>query len=254
MLKAATGEDFGSDPRDWWNWWHDQTDTFQGQERKTTEMLVSYYDYGVPYYVPAVQYQGESGVSYQPVPAAYTPSPKGPSYHFQPPMVKGKPLAPPPGMHWDLTPQYSCFAKGTLVSTSTGLQAIDTIETGDLVLSQDIETGELAYKPVLERTERPERPMIHLVVDGETISATRGHLFWVVGQGWKMARELSPHDRLHGEPSDVRLTRSEESEPADVYNLIVADSSTYFVGEHRILVHDNTGRKAGDGKLPGMTP
>src|SRR5262249_30275623 len=42
-----------------------------------------------------------------------------------------------------------CFAAGTPVWTESGAQAIETIKIGDRVLAKDVETGELAYKPVL---------------------------------------------------------------------------------------------------------
>jgi hypothetical protein len=148
----------------------------------------------------------------------------------------------------------SCFAKGTPVWTSSGVAPIETIQVGDLVLAQNIETGELAYKPVLETSLRPVRPMLNLDFDGEIITSTRGHLFWIVGEGWQMAKALKPGDRVHGAPQDAYLGRSQETKPADAYNLIVADFDTYFVGQHRLLVHDNTERKSGDGKLPGMSP
>lgn len=38
----------------------------------------------------------------------------------------------------------SCFAAGTKVATKLGLRAIESLKTGDLVLSQSVETGELA--------------------------------------------------------------------------------------------------------------
>ena len=48
-----------------------------------------------------------------------------------------------------------CLAAGTPVWTDQGLLAIEKISVGDRVLAQDIETGELGYKPVLRTTTRP---------------------------------------------------------------------------------------------------
>ncbi|MEZ6104079.1 MAG: hypothetical protein R3E01_34495 [Pirellulaceae bacterium] len=47
-----------------------------------------------------------------------------------------------PSYHMD------CLAAGTTVWTDRGPLAIEKVESGDLVLSQHPETGELAYKPV----------------------------------------------------------------------------------------------------------
>jgi hypothetical protein len=229
VLKGATGEDFGPEPRDWWDWWHEKNDILQNPSRPV-EQAVAYYDYNVPYYVPSTQYQPESGVTARFMPQAPSQAPSGPYRHC------------------------NCFLKGTPVCTSVGTVPIETIRAGDLVLAQDIETGELAYKPVLETTLRAARPMVDLNFDGETITATRGHLFWIVGDGWQMAKELAAGRRLHATPRDVALTSNREhKQPEDAYNLVVADFGTYFVGQHRLLVHDNSERKAGDGKLPGMT-
>ena len=46
--------------------------------------------------------------------------------------------------------------------------------------------------------------------------------------------------------------RIEPRDDAEAYNLVVADFGTYFVGKTGLLVHDNTPRQAGAGKLPGL--
>ena len=55
---------------------------------------------------------------------------------------------------------YSCFAAGTNVWTLAGPQAIEKIQVGNRVLAQDVETGELTYKPVLAVTTRAPGPRI----------------------------------------------------------------------------------------------
>jgi hypothetical protein len=35
--------------------------------------------------------------------------------------------------------------------------------------------------------------------------------------------------------------------------LVVSDFSTYFVGKHGVLVHDNTPRQATSATVPGLT-
>ena len=92
----------------------------------------------------------------------------------------------------------SCFAKGTVVWTKTGRRPIESIELGDLVLSQDVDTGELKYEPVIGRTVRPPSPIVKLSIDKEQLRTTLGHLFWVPGVGWRMAKELDDGVLLHG--------------------------------------------------------
>jgi hypothetical protein len=146
----------------------------------------------------------------------------------------------------------SCFVKGTPVWTKTGQQPIETIVIGDLVLAQDLNTGELAHQPVIGRTVRPLSPIVKLSFGGEQILTTRGHPFWVAGVGWRMAKELEGGAVLHGVTGSTRITAVKESEPAEAYNLVVADFNTYFVGEGGILVHDNTPRRPTRATVPGL--
>jgi hypothetical protein len=199
VLAQATGQDFGTDARDWWTWWQDYTEYDRSQGR--------------PVYTQT---------SYQ----AYTPPP--------------------------LPPPHSCFVKGTLVWTKTGKRPIETLRMGDFVLSRNVESGELAYKPVLGTTVRPPRPIVKLSAGDEQIFATLGHPIWVAGAGWRMAKELSSGDVLHGVNEPVRLSAATPAEDDVAYNLIVADFSTYFVGNAGILVHDNSPMRPTAVALPGV--
>jgi pretoxin HINT domain-containing protein len=145
-----------------------------------------------------------------------------------------------------------CFVKGTPVWTKIGQRPIETLEIGDLVLSQDVNTGQLAYKPVIGRTVRPPSSIVKISVGGEEIQATRGHPFWVAGAGWRMAKEIGEGDVLHGVTCAPRTEAVEPVIDAEAFNLIVADFSTYFVGESGVLVHDNTPRKPTRATVPGL--
>ncbi|HEY3391930.1 MAG TPA: polymorphic toxin-type HINT domain-containing protein, partial [Lacipirellulaceae bacterium] len=145
-----------------------------------------------------------------------------------------------------------CFAAGTPVWTKTGQQPIETLEIGDLVLAQNVDTGELAYKPVLVRTIRPPSPILKISFGGEELRATRGHPFWVSGVGWRMAKEVASGAVLHCVTCAPRIEAIEPAGEARAYNLVVADFNTYFVGDSGILVHDNTRRKPTRATLPGL--
>ena len=84
----------------------------------------------------------------------------------------------------------SCFVKGTPIWTKTGRRPMESLEVGDLVLSQNVDTGELKYEPVIGRTVRPPSQILKVSTDGGDIMATKGHPFWVAGVGWRMAKEL----------------------------------------------------------------
>ena len=146
----------------------------------------------------------------------------------------------------------SCFVAGTPVWTTTGPMPIEMIRAGELVLSQNYETGELAYKPVLATTVRPEGPTLQTRAGGTFVRSTRGHPFWVDGIGWQMAKELKAGERLHTINGAVSNEEVTDGDPADCFNLVVADFNTYFVGDAKLLVHDNTLRGPTTAIVPGL--
>ena len=146
----------------------------------------------------------------------------------------------------------SCFVKGTPVWTKTGPRPIESLELGDLVLAQDVSTGELKYSPIIGRTIRPPSPIVKLSIDTEQVRTTRGHLFWVAGTGWRMAKELEKGAKLHGLKGSLEIASADSDGEAAAYNLVVADLDTYFVGDHALLVHDNTPRSPTQAILPGI--
>jgi hypothetical protein len=136
----------------------------------------------------------------------------------------------------------SCFISGTPVWTDGGLKNIEQIVPGDLVLSQNPETGELAFRSVLRTTIRPPTKLVSLKAGKDMIVATRGHRFWVDNQGWEMAKFLKTGMHLHTVEGGVELTEvgDFEGEELEAYNLVVEGFHTYFVGHAKLLVGDNS--------------
>ena len=124
----------------------------------------------------------------------------------------------------------------------------------DLVLSRDVETGELAYKPVLLTTVRAKRQLTELTIGEEKLRATGGHLFWVSGTGWVRAKDLRSSDVLHTATNPVSVTDSQPGILAETYNLVVDDFHTYFVNKQKLLTHDNTPRLHTNVIVPGLKP
>jgi hypothetical protein len=87
--------------------------------------------------------------------------------------------------------------------------------------------------------------LVHIGVNGETISATPTHPFYVDKLGWTLARSLRAGDILvlsNGELVTVEWVQHEILEsPIKVYNFEVEDFHTYFVGENGIFVHNGCG-------------
>jgi hypothetical protein len=197
-LTRATEQDFGNEPRKWWDWWQDHTDYYRGQPRPVYETQ----DVTNQYVVPPTQCE--------------------------------------------------CFARGTPVWTKTGQRPIETLELGDLVLAQNVDSGELSYRPIIGRTVRPPSELLDVTFGGETLRTTRGHMFWVAGIGWQMAKELKKGANLQGVTGAARVQAAESASQEEAYNLVVADFNTYFVGESGVLVHDNTPRTPTRATVPGL--
>ncbi len=147
---------------------------------------------------------------------------------------------------------HECFLPGTPVWTETGPVAIEKVRVGDRVLSQHPDTGELAFKLVVQTTVRPTGSTVRIGVDDEDIYTTLGHPLWVAGQGWRMAKHLKAGDCLHSAIGPVIIERVGEGPEAQAHNLVVADFQTYFLGKGQILAHDNTIRRPTAATVPGL--
>jgi hypothetical protein len=165
-----------------------------------------------------------------------------------------KPLITHADVRYDVRRSFgpSCFMPGTIVWTETGPAPIESVQIGDRVLAQDLETGELAYKLVLGTTIRPPSEILRVRTENHEVHATLGHPFWVVGEGWRMTKQLVPGDRLYGLSGTVTIDAIEPGPQWQAHNLIVEGFATYFVGEHQLLVHDNTLRVPTKALVPGL--
>lgn len=119
-----------------------------------------------------------------------------------------------------------------------------------MVWAEDPETGERALKRVVCLFQSEKNELVHLLINGEVITSTMGHPFFVQGKGWVAAGELVVGDKLRlldGCDAHIDSISIEVCEkPVKVYNFEVEDFHTYFVGLHRVLVHNLC-------KLPGRS-
>ena len=241
-LRTATGNDISEDDAKlWWDWWTEYNEMHYAADKPTYENNRSTFTY----YSAAL------------VNPTYAPTSSSPS--------SGKSAAPSPSHYDKLTvpfwkwtngpppPTIACFVPGTKVWTVTGTVPIEKVQIGDWVLSQNVDTGELAYKPVAATTVGPPLPIIETRAGGETIRSTVGHLFWVDGTGWRMAKELKVGDRLHTTGGWLTIESVEKAGEAACHNLIVPDFNTYFVTDQQLLVHDIDIRGPTTATVPGLT-
>ena len=157
-----------------------------------------------------------------------------------------EPQAGPPVFAETVTAQISgriscsCFGAGTLVRTLDGPRSIEDIREGEPILTQNTTTGALGYHPVIVAYHNPPNATFRIELGQETIVATGIHRFWKAGEGWVMARELKPGDRLRTMSGIVQVKTVEPDKVQRVYNLQIADGDSFFVGKNGVLAHDNS--------------
>jgi hypothetical protein len=223
-LSAAIGHDELTTAKDWWGWWNQYQQVFAGVKP------VLQRDYEETWWVDRNRGVVETDQRYEEVWSI-------------------------PTLRVTARPGGSCFAAGTPVMTEYGPKPIEEIQLGDRVLSQDVETGEIAFKPVLNTTVRPPVGLLKVTTKTAELLCTGGHPFWVNDHDWLYARELAPGMRFHSIMGGEEITAVEDAEREEqAYNLIVADFHTYFAGEARVLSHDNTPRNPTNALVPGLMP
>jgi RHS repeat-associated protein len=138
-----------------------------------------------------------------------------------------------------------CFVAGTLILTSEGKKPIETLTTGDWVVSWDEETGEVIERPVTEWFRREAPAIIDIFIGIEKISCTIDHPFWVEGKGWVEASQIKPGTvllDLEGNALVVDVVRRRD-EVTYVYNVEIEGLHTYFVSGLEVLSHNACGGK-----------
>jgi Pretoxin HINT domain len=136
---------------------------------------------------------------------------------------------------------------GTKVQTASGEVNIEDIKVGDVVLSSDPERSETVDQPSMQRVTRvyvrTASVILDIQIDGDVVSATPEHPFWVVGKGWQEAGQLERGSQLltkNGKIVQVGSVNRREGS-FKVHNFEVEHSHTYFVSRQGILVHNKCG-------------
>jgi hypothetical protein len=224
VLNAVSGQDFGPDRDTWKSWWSDQL------------------GYS---YVPPRPYPRPTLVEM--VPPAYVPQPVQPVERLGPLASAKTDYSIRSELTQSGTDRYAamgvyrcCFGAGTPVMTLTGPKPIEELRVGDRVLARNQETGGLSYRPVLTVFHYPPTETLRLQVQGDSLVTSPLHRFWRVGDGWIMARDLKPGDAIRTLRGQVPVQGVEPDTKQPVFNLNVAEDSSFLVGNQGVLVHDNT--------------
>ena len=221
LLRAVSGRQDLDAPRDWWNWWNEQNER-QGETPKSLRTNYSLEGHQV-------------GVGPQLAVAEVAPRQQyGSGYR--------------PRVRW-----HNCFVAGTPVLTVAGPKRVEEMNVGDIVIAQDVDTGQLDYRPVVTTTRREAAEIVRITLaDGEVLETTGGHAFWISGEGWALARELQSGMLLHTLRGATPISQIEKAGTQPTYNLVVDGFHTYFVGSTHILCHDVEFFEATNATLPGF--
>lgn len=137
-----------------------------------------------------------------------------------------------------------CFPPGTLVKTPKGYKQIEDFVIGDLVLAYDLNRNETVAQPILELYKSQTEYLVDISIDGEIITATRQHRFWIESsKEWLPASELESGMKVrlaNDSLTTVDFAKTYGIE-TETYNLEVADVHNYFVGNNGTLVHNGKG-------------
>jgi len=137
------------------------------------------------------------------------------------------------------------FVPSTLVLMADGTaKPIEDVQVGDLVMATDPEAGEKGPRRVADLIVGDGlKELVDVEIEGEVITATGGHPFWVDDQGrWVDADDLDVGDLLltsDGITVAVEGVRTRR-EVRRVHNLTVEGIHTYHVvvNDSSVLVHN----------------
>jgi hypothetical protein len=215
-LRQVSGVDLGEDREAWTKWWMNRMG----------------YSYSPPKDRPKVTVDVQVALPY--VPASGPPRLAGET---------GGDFSPKYCMVWEheqnQVPRLGkCFRAGTTVLTPCGLQAIETLEAGDLVIAADELTGERHSRKIVSVHVSRSARTLRLMINGEAVVTTEGHPFQRPGTGWTPAGDLEPGDEVLTLQGKAHVEEAVEGEAATVWNLRLAGGSSFLVGRLGVVVHD----------------
>jgi hypothetical protein len=159
---------------------------------------------------------------------------------------------------------------GEVLPVGAALKRVAELAPGDAV-TVDGERG--VVQGLASMTVPPPAPATRLVTatlaletpllvdvrtDAGVVRATPEHPFFTADRGWVAAGALGvgePVETRHpGRFALVRAVEPQEVAPTRVYNFVVADTHTYYVGEDALLVHNGKCRPGPYPMLPNNTP
>ena len=139
---------------------------------------------------------------------------------------------------------FACFTANTKVLTSTGLANIQDIKAGDTVYSMNMDTNQVEIKKVLQTFKHTclFDELCRVYVDNDYVECTTGHKIYTKNKGWMKAYYLEQGDiavdNFDNEKVVSKVEHIKQNKDTTVYNFEVEDNHNYFVGNSKILVHN----------------
>ncbi|QGJ71744.1 Hypothetical protein PBC10988_34520 [Planctomycetales bacterium 10988] len=150
----------------------------------------------------------------------------------------------------------ACFVAGTKVHTLEGLKNIEEVRYGDLVLTRhehdSHENITPVYQKVLATFVTDPCLLYHITYrsdsgEVETLSSTAGHPYYIVeerkfveAENLKLGATLSLPEGRTAEVIGIETEISAQGETFTTYNICVAKTHTYFVGQLGAWVHNES--------------
>lgn len=137
----------------------------------------------------------------------------------------------------------ACFSGETIVSMYDGTQKrISDIQIGDKVATYDFIHYKENIGGVYDIFVKDVKNGLDVILEnGETIETTPEHPFWSASSGcWKPAKLLDNNDYIYcqnGAPAKISHIK-ENNSIKQVYNFSVSGDHNYYVGESKLLVHN----------------
>lgn len=130
--------------------------------------------------------------------------------------------------------QGGCFIAGTLIQTSDGPKAIESLHEGDLVHSYDKDTNIWYYTACTDpfKTKTSAEVKTLVLESGDKITATPDHPFMIYkdnGKEFVKLEDLKKGDTLVSYSGDVRVKEIKDHNPEDVWNVEVPSLHNYAV-------------------------
>ncbi|MCZ8286045.1 MAG: polymorphic toxin-type HINT domain-containing protein, partial [Bacteroidia bacterium] len=135
---------------------------------------------------------------------------------------------------------WGCFTKGTKIWADSGLVNIEDIKAGDIVFAYNVKNKRVVTRKVAKSYIRVVNQLVKLEYGNEVIFTTSEHPFYV-GNTWIEASKLQVGDLLFLHDKSVLPIKqiSIIDTVVNVYNFTVEDEHNYYVGESKVLVHNN---------------